>query len=161
MQSGSGDAGTSATVVPLDTVRWARDVLCDLIALCPGWNITYQARTGLWVAQKQGGHWVLDASADPSALFITSADYVTLYIRLNLRAVTDLVAEFGDWQVACDSHTNVWSATQPVIAGEPEGVTFSGPSPLMLVHEIRAYMASIGEADNEPWLQLWGDPDGD
>jgi hypothetical protein len=47
MQSGPGDAGRSATVIPMDVVRRAREVAYALTPLCPGWGIVYQARTGL------------------------------------------------------------------------------------------------------------------
>lgn len=77
-------------------------MVCALIPLCPGWNIAYQARTGLWIAQKQGGPWRLDASSEPWSLFVTSGDYLELYMRLNLKALTELAAEFGDWCVACE-----------------------------------------------------------
>lgn len=160
MQSGSGDAGTSAIVSPIDVVRWAREVACALTPLCPGWGIVYQARTGLWIAQKQGGPWLLDAGSDPCSLFVASGDFLTLYMRLNLKALTELAAEFGDWHVACEPGTNIWSATSPAAPGEAAGPTFSEPSPIRLLHEIRTYLTSVGEEDAEPWFRLWGDLDG-
>ena len=160
MQSGSGDAGSSATVVPLDIVRWARDVACHVNAECPGWSIVYQARTGLWIGQKQGGPWILDASSDPTEMFVASADVVNLYMRLNLKALSELAAEFGDWGVACDPGTTIWSAAPPAIPGEASGPAFSAPSPVKLLHQIRTYLASLGEEDPEPWFRLWGDLDG-
>ena len=159
MPSGPGDAGTNATVVPPEVVLWAREVARVLTPLCPGWNIAYQARTGLWIAQKQGGPWLLDASAEPWSLFVTSGDYLTLYMRLNLKALTELAAEFGDWCVALEPGTGIWSATRPVIPGEPTGLTFRAPTPLLLIHQVRTCLDSIGEGDSEPWFRLWGDPD--
>lgn len=159
MQSGSGDARSSATVVPLDIVRWARDVACYLSAECPSWSIVYQARTGLWIAQKQGGPWVLDARSDPCSLFVASPDFLTLYLRLNLKALSELAAEFGDWGIACDPGTTIWSAAPPAIPGEAAGPAFSAPSPVRLLHQIRTHLASVGE-DPEPWFRLWGDLDG-
>jgi len=161
MPSGPGDGGTNATVVPSEVVRWAREVACALAPLCPGWSIAYQARTGLWIAQKQGGPWLLDASSEPWSLFVTSGDYLELYLRLNLKALTELAAEFGDWRVACEPGTSIWSATRPAIAGEPARLRFSASTPLQLIHQVRTCLASIGEGDTEPWFRLWGDPGGD
>jgi hypothetical protein len=147
-------------VIPPDVVRWTRDVACQVTAECPGWSIVYQARTGLWIAQKKGGPWILDASSDPTELFVASADVVNLYKRLNLKALSELAAEFGDWCVAYDQGTTIWSAAPPAIPGKAAGLTFSEPSPIKLLHQIRTYLASIGEGDTEPWLSLWGDLDG-
>ena len=161
MPSGPGEGGTNATVVPSEVVRWAREVACALAPLCPGWSIAYQARTGLWIAQKQGGPWLLDASSEPWSLFVTSGDYLELYLRLNLKALTELAAEFGDWCVACEPGTSIWSATRPVVAGEPAGLRFSASTPLQLIDQVRTCLASIGEGGTEPWFRLWGDPGGD
>jgi hypothetical protein len=134
-------------------------VACVLTPLCPGWSIVYQARTGLWIAQKQGGPWLLDASSEPWSVFVSSGDYLTLYIRVSLTALTELAAEFCDWRVACEPGTSIWSATRPASPGEPAGPTFRAPTPLQLVHQIRCHLASVGKRDNEPWLRLWGDSD--
>jgi hypothetical protein len=144
MQSGPGDAGRSATVIPMDVVRRAREVAYALTPLCPGWGIVYQARTGLWIAQKQGGPWLLDAGSDPCSLFVASGDFLTLYVRLNLKPIIELAAEFGDWHVACEPGTNIWSATRPAIPGEHAVAIVSGPSPLVLAHQVRTHLASIG-----------------
>jgi len=145
-------------VVPPETERWAREVACKLTPLCPGWNVAYQARTGLWIAQKQGGPWLLDASTEPWSLVVTAADFLELYIRLNLKALTELAAEFGDLHVACEPGTSIWSATGPASPGEPTGPTFRAPTPLQLVHQVRCHLVSIGAGDTEPWFRLLDDP---
>ena len=124
----------------------------------PGWNVAYQARTGLWIAQKQGGPWLSGVSTEPGALVVTAADFLELYIRLNLKALTELAAEFGDLHVACEPGTNIWSATRPASPGEPSGLTFSAPTPLHLVHQISCHMVSIGAENTEPWFRLLDDP---
>lgn len=126
--------------------------------LSPSGNIAYQARTGLWIAQKQGGPWLLGASSEPWSLFVASGDYLTLYLRLNLKALTELAAEFGDWYVACEPGTSIWSATGPTSPGEPAGLTFRAPTLVELVHQVRGHLVSIGAGDTEPWFRLLDDP---
>ncbi len=157
MQSGAGDAGTTAQVIPLGKLREIREQACLLTAACPGWSICFQQRSGLWIAQRRTGVWVCDLSTAPRTFILTDSNPVTLFLRINFQAIHDLAGEFPGWTVDPAAATGLWSAMPP--SGLPGGrVMICAESPVRLVHQVRAFAATIGET-GEPWFALWEDPD--
>lgn len=84
---------------------------------------------------------------------------MTLLLRINFQAIHDLAGEFPGWKVEPAATTGLWSAVLPSdLPGGP--VMISAESPVRLVHQVRAFVATNGEP-SEPWFALWGDPDDD
>jgi hypothetical protein len=156
MQSGVGDAGTTAQVIPLGKLRSIRDQGCLLTAACPGWSISFQQRSDLWIAQRRMGVWVCDLSTAPRTCILTDSNPVTLFLRINFQAIHDLAGEFPSWKVDQAAATGLWVGDTAIWpAGGPAMIC--AESPVRLVHQVRAFAAAIGET-SEPWFALWGDP---
>ena len=82
---------------------------------------------------------------------------MTLFLRINFQAIHDLAGEFPGWKVELTAATGLWSAMPP--SGLPGGrMMICAESPVQLVHQVRAFAATIGET-SEPWFALWEDPD--
>jgi hypothetical protein len=101
--------------------------------------------------------WVCDLSTAPRTFVLTDSNPVTLLLRINFQAIHDLAGEFPGWKVEPAVTTGLWSAMLP--SGLPGGpVMICAESPVRLVHQVRAFAATIGEL-SEPWFTLCGDPE--
>lgn len=159
MQSGPGDTGTSAVVIPLDKEHFIRGVAAMMTAQCPGWSIVYLARPGEWMARRRAMPWLCDASTNPGSLVIRAPSFTALYARLNIEAINELVSDFAGWSVRCGPGIDAWAATVPRQLRIEPGEEITAPAPLWLLYSIREYLAMAGAAETEPWFRLWDGTD--